>query len=181
MYALVDYDADGISILRTYQVGSSSLIHEENTTVPHIRWLGIRSDQILPSTQSADVPALTQSSQETGSSQTSETLQSQDTTVDDDGMSQSHSTLRSRRSRNRQLEALSNLTPRDRRMATSLLQGICQEQRVGEHNGAGRIREVQAEQIRELQMMLMLNVKAEIQAVDNLGDITHWLDERLCK
>jgi meiotic recombination protein SPO11 len=36
------------------------------------------------------------------------------------------------------------------------------------------------EQIQELQRMLMLNIKAEIQAVDNFGDITDWLDDRLC-
>lgn len=35
------------------------------------------------------------------------------------------------------------------------------------------------EQIRELQRMLMLNVKAEIQAVDNFGDLAGWLDEKL--
>jgi meiotic recombination protein SPO11 len=36
------------------------------------------------------------------------------------------------------------------------------------------------EQRNELQLMLMLNVKAEIQAVDNHGDISDWLDRRLC-
>lgn len=35
------------------------------------------------------------------------------------------------------------------------------------------------EQLGELQRMLMLNIKAEIQAVDNFGDMTNWLDERL--
>jgi meiotic recombination protein SPO11 len=36
-----------------------------------------------------------------------------------------------------------------------------------------------ADQMRELQRMLMLNVKAEIQAVDNYGDIADWLDGKL--
>jgi meiotic recombination protein SPO11 len=35
------------------------------------------------------------------------------------------------------------------------------------------------EQFGELQRMLMLNLKAEIQAVDDFGDITDWLDEAL--
>jgi meiotic recombination protein SPO11 len=35
------------------------------------------------------------------------------------------------------------------------------------------------DEIQELQVMLMLNLKAEIQAVDNLGDMTEWLDRRL--
>jgi meiotic recombination protein SPO11 len=33
--------------------------------------------------------------------------------------------------------------------------------------------------MRELQRMLMLNIKAEIQAVDNYGDIADWLDRKL--
>jgi meiotic recombination protein SPO11 len=69
------------------------------------------------------------------------------------------------------LEALSPLTLRDRKVAVSILQVIQQEQRASILD--------EAEQIRELQVMLMLNYKAEIQAVDNLGDITHWLDMRL--
>lgn len=36
------------------------------------------------------------------------------------------------------------------------------------------------EQMRELQRMLVLNIKAEIQAVDNFGDIADWLDAKLC-
>jgi meiotic recombination protein SPO11 len=57
-------------------------------------------------------------------------------------------------------------------MALSMLQGLCEEQRAGNAE--------EMAQVRELQIMLMLNIKAEIQVVDNLGDITQWLDERLC-
>lgn len=35
------------------------------------------------------------------------------------------------------------------------------------------------DQMRELQRMLMLNIKAEIQVVDNYGDIADWLDSKL--
>jgi meiotic recombination protein SPO11 len=35
--------------------------------------------------------------------------------------------------------------------------------------------------IRELQVMLVLNIKAEIQAVDEAGDLTAWLDGTLIK
>lgn len=35
------------------------------------------------------------------------------------------------------------------------------------------------EQLGELQRMMMLNVKAEIQAVDDFGNIARWLNERL--
>ena len=39
--------------------------------------------------------------------------------------------------------------------------------------------DAEMEQMLELQRMMMLNVKAEIQSVDNYGDITDWLDEKL--
>lgn len=35
------------------------------------------------------------------------------------------------------------------------------------------------EQLREIQVMLMLNVKAEIQAIDNMGDLSDWLDDKI--
>jgi meiotic recombination protein SPO11 len=176
MYALVDYDPDGLSIFRTYQLGSFSLLHEEDTTAPRLRWLGIRSDHILPSIQSPEYSASPQSSQETtSSSQDSAVFSAAGASIagrSDEELSQSHRSKRSAHARNGRLEALSQLTSRDRRMATNILRGICQEQ------GDGNVDEM--EQARELQMMLMLNIKAEIQAVDNLGDITHWLDEKLC-
>lgn len=37
----------------------------------------------------------------------------------------------------------------------------------------------EVEQLLELQMMLMLNMKAEIQAVDDMGDITDWLEDKM--
>lgn len=185
MYALVDYDPDGLSIMRTYQVGSTSLLHEEHTISPPLRWLGIRSDQILPSTQSAENSLSTARSQVTDSSggiprmtpQTEETIGGSGTgsPVDecsDNGLLQLNRTPRATNARSAPLEALSQLTRRDRRMATGMLQGIRQEPGVSDAD--------EMDQVRELQMMLMLNIKAEIQAVDNLGDITHWLDERLC-
>lgn len=48
LYALVDYDPDGIDILSTYKHGSISLSHEShNLANPTITWLGIRSDHIF--------------------------------------------------------------------------------------------------------------------------------------
>jgi meiotic recombination protein SPO11 len=43
-----------------------------------------------------------------------------------------------------------------------------------DHDGDG------AQQMQELRRMLMLNIKAEMQAVDNYGDIAKWLDGKLC-
>jgi meiotic recombination protein SPO11 len=63
------------------------------------------------------------------------------------------------------------LSSRDRRVAINIIQEIC----------GNEILDVdEMEQRHELQLMLMLNVKAEMQAVDNSGDITDWLDRKLC-
>ena len=175
MYALVDYDPDGLSIFRTYQRGSSSLVHEEDTVVPKLRWLGIRIDQILPSTLSPDYVASSQSSQDAvgSNSQPSQSSSSQESIT----LSASGSPVSSlRRSRCRQPqravpEPLLKLTTRDRKMAISMLHGLCAK--------GDDADEEEMNQVRELQMMLMLNIKAEIQVVDNHGDITHWLDEKL--
>ena len=62
------------------------------------------------------------------------------------------------------------LAPRDRKKAVDVMKEISSVENNG-RNGA--------DQMRELQRMLMLNIKAEIQAVDNYGDIADWLDKRL--
>ncbi|KAK3328205.1 Spo11/DNA topoisomerase VI subunit A [Cercophora scortea] len=66
------------------------------------------------------------------------------------------------------------LTQTDRKKVVSILNEIC--------TGEGTVcTAVSMEQKQELQRMLVLNIKAEIQAVDHFGDITKWLDEKLCK
>lgn len=67
-------------------------------------------------------------------------------------------------------EIASCLTAFDRRKATLLLARLRDENSDDDN---------EIELVHELQVMLMLNFKAEIQLVDNNGDITHWLDERL--
>lgn len=65
-------------------------------------------------------------------------------------------------------EGLLKLTKRDRRLAMNILRrDICQE------NGD------EEEWRRELQIMLMLNRKAEIQIIGNSGALETWLDKRL--
>ncbi len=62
------------------------------------------------------------------------------------------------------------LTQRDRKKAVDVMREISSV----ENNGRDG-----ADQMRQLQRMLMLNIKAEMQMVDNYGDITDWLDKRL--
>lgn len=67
-------------------------------------------------------------------------------------------------------ERLLPLSFRDRRIAVNLLKAAhCQE-----HSDVDAM-----EQQRELQLMLLLNIKAEIQLLDNSGDITNWLNSKI--
>ena len=135
IYGLVDYDPHGIRILRTYKYGSLSLSHELQTTVAGIKWLGIRSCDLLPARATHGSP--------------------QAWSVLDDVLP---------------------LTYTDRRTAVCLLKelsrGPCDNTDMEEAN---------LEQCREVQVMLMLNVKAEIQAADDCGDLTAWLNNKLCQ
>ncbi len=130
MYGLVDFDPHGIRIFRTYKYGSHSLRHEDNTTVPRLIWLGIRSSDLTSASSSAATPW---------------------SALDD---------------------ALP-LTDADRKTAIFLLKEISLSQ-----NG-GCDDESLLKQRREVQVMLMLNIKAEIQAADDYGDLASWLDDRL--
>lgn len=65
------------------------------------------------------------------------------------------------------LESVSSLSGRDRKLACRALS------RASERNsGDGDIR-------REFQLMLMLNVKTEIQSLDEAGNLEHWLDHEI--
>ncbi|KAK3403361.1 meiosis-specific topoisomerase Spo11 [Sordaria brevicollis] len=168
MWALVDFDPHGISILRTYQYGSQRLNHEENTKLPRLRWLGIRSaDVILQTISTPDRSANNQQSQP------SQDLSSQESIALSVNVSQDERPAkrpRTRRMRSHQSDCTAPLTEADREKAISLLQDICT---------TARPDNMAKEHKLELQKMLMLNVKAEIQAVDDFGDITNWLDERV--
>jgi len=116
IFALVDFDPDGIGIMSTYKHGSMSLAHETNLTVPSIRWLGVRSCDFL-NAQS-------------------------------------------------EIQGLLSLTSRDRKIALKMLAKSVSEERDEEWR-------------RELQIMLMLNVKAEIQILGNGEMLGEWLDKKL--
>ncbi|KAJ0161900.1 Meiotic recombination protein rec12 [Colletotrichum tanaceti] len=129
--ALVDYDYDGIAIMRCYSHGSRGHAHERNTVVPSMAWLGIKSGDLAPR-------------QEEGS----------------DG---------SQRPLGPNLfDHSSSITRKDRKSAARL---------IGEIDEDGTGYDIDCR--RELQVMLFLGVKAEIQAVDDAGDTSGWLDSHM--
>ncbi|CAP73361.1 uncharacterized protein PODANS_2_7480 [Podospora anserina S mat+] len=159
IFGLADFDPDGISIVRTYQNGSRRLEHENEATVPSLCWLGIKSRDLLSSWQS---PA-----------------------VDDEEDQELHGTTGGGSPQLVESEQVpfflfhfqnpsdkvSSLTLRDRKKAGDILRAISS---VELPSGGG------LEHAQELQRMLMLNIKAEIQAVDSYGDLSTWLDDNLC-
>ncbi|KAL8404189.1 hypothetical protein RB594_009158 [Gaeumannomyces avenae] len=169
VYGLVDYDPYGIRILRNYQRGSANLQHERDCTVSTIHWLGIRladvrSYHVGIQEDIAGSTSQTQASTHTHSSQ------GQDSQISDTLPSQPSSRTRSAVSRQSAFEAnTASLSNRDRKVALETLRSLPANENDEDGHYLG-----------ELQVMLMLNVKAEIQAVDNLGDITTWLDSKLC-
>jgi meiotic recombination protein SPO11 len=126
MFALVDYDVDGIGIMSTYKYGSISLAHESNAIVPTMEWLGVRSRDFIR-------------------------------------------VNKYKKRQEKDLSGLLQLSARDRRLATKMLE---REQILGETG-------TELEWRQELQIMLMLNVKAEIQILEAGSNFEKWLDAKL--
>ena len=121
LYALVDWDPDGIGILSTYKHGSAVLQRHDNPLLPGIHWLGLRSTHLTDANAGND------------------------------------------------LRSLLALTDRDRRKASKMLEW----DHVGGVDGERSWR-------RELQLMLMLGYKAEIQALDETTrGVSEWVRQRL--
>ncbi|KAI1419714.1 Spo11/DNA topoisomerase VI subunit A [Xylaria sp. FL1777] len=155
MYGLVDFDPDGVRIMLTYKNGSRSLQHEENATLNRLFWIGPRSNDILggrlqgsisANVNQACVFSRTPSKQISGSQSSASVCPS--------GVFSP-------------IDATLPLKAADRRLAVRLL-----------YTTVGKDYQCIESQdfVRELQIMLMLNIKAEIQAVDDAGDLTTWLD-----
>lgn len=134
MYALMDFDPDGIAILSTYKHGSYRLAHEDVDSkgngalqLPAIRWLGVKSDIIHRASGGKNGKEL------------------------------------------KELQGCLRLTVRDRQKAARMLEwNLCMEG--GEEQDWRH----------ELQIMLMLNVKAEMQILDDLsGGLVSWLGQQL--
>lgn len=112
IYAMVDFDPDGVAIFSTYKYGSKAMAHETaHTSLPQIQWLGLRSEHLL-----------------SGEARHAE-------------------------------QGLLTLSARDRKKARDML--------------GWQILEGDEVLRRELQVMLMLNLKAELQLIDASSDGMH--------
>ncbi|KAI0135855.1 DNA topoisomerase IV, alpha subunit [Daldinia grandis] len=155
IYALIDFDPSGIAIMLTYKCGSQGLGHEENVTVPGMSWLGPKSCDILSHTHY---------------SSSFHANPSDDFTPQYSQVSSPPTSPPSASIFPIPVEVTAHLSTSDRRKAVGLLR------RLDSHPVESANEPSLAH---ELRLMLMLNIKAEIQAVDDSGDMTSWLDEKL--
>ncbi|KAL2191401.1 DNA topoisomerase IV, alpha subunit [Thermothelomyces heterothallicus CBS 203.75] len=167
LFALVDFDPHGIAIMRTYKHGSQRLEHEQNAAVPCLQWLGLHSGDVI-----TNLPAKYPSACDSIQNQDSQQPASQESAEYLISDSQREKPVkRARHSKEQESrESILPLTERDRTKAVQVMREIW---------SPGNMTEEGAYQVRELQRMLMLNVKAEIQTVDSYGDIANWLDGKL--
>lgn len=173
LLCVVDCDPHGVDIMRTYKHGSKGLGHEVNTRVPGLHWLGIKMGDIFLATNrlSTVIPDARSSQEFDSQSNHSPKMvfsQSSGTSSSQPG---SRLTFRAQRTA---LDSLMQLTPSDRKTTHRILLSI-----MGEDEEEAELDHEDLEQLRELQVMLVLNMKAEIQAIDNMGDLSSWLDEKM--
>ncbi|KAF4447350.1 hypothetical protein F53441_9114 [Fusarium austroafricanum] len=136
---LLDYDPDGVKILRCYRYGSDRLSHEADLGTQALQWLGIKSTHLLRDYANAFPASSGPPSQSYQVSITSTLCR----------------------------DPITYLNVRERSVAISTLKKIA--------NSLPDEIEV-SEMRRELQLMIALGVKAEIEWLDESGDLCSWLD-----
>ncbi|CAG9979537.1 unnamed protein product [Clonostachys byssicola] len=151
---LVDYDPDGVNILRCYRWGLSRLPSPKYLKA---HWIGIKTRHILGSHNSQPV----QSSLERITHQ-----EQAHSSRGGDSVGDSISSTSCR-------EPSAQLSVRDRQLVRGTLRRI--QSIVTTDDSSQEVAEMRY----ELQKMLMLGVKAEIQWLDDGGSLTGWLEREI--
>lgn len=146
---LANCDTDGMNIVRCYQYCNDPIIRDRLFVNPGIRWLGIKTDQLLNLVSVAARGERTRANTSCESSTTFATVSIASTEC---------------------RSPISKISQRDRKVAKNILSKLVQ---------ASLIDDEALDMVREMQVMLMLGVKCEIQWLDEAGDITSWLDHAL--
>lgn len=151
---LTDFDPDGLNIFRCYRFGSDGTAHESAARSDGIRWLGVKARHIQ------DLAAVTRNSPV-----------SSDGSLDVDSQPSARpAACKVSISSTSCRDPISLLTPRDRKLAACTLAKL----------SARHIDDPELERIqRELRVMLMMGVKAEIQWLDDAGNLERWLDDNI--
>ncbi|KJZ74498.1 hypothetical protein HIM_06094 [Hirsutella minnesotensis 3608] len=153
---LTDFDPDGLNIFRCYRFGADAGAADPTAQNPGVRHLGVNARHIQDlASAETDVPESSQFTQQGSSQSSSQGIAS-----------------RTAMSSNHCRDPVTLLTSRDRRLASSILVRL----------SSTPTDDPELDQLkRELQVMLMLGVKAEIQWLDDAGDLAEWLDENIAQ
>lgn len=155
IFGLVDFDPDGIKILLTYKNGSRSLQHEEQATATRLSWIGPKSDDVFGCYHPRSLIADSNQTDVSG-------------LIPNEPLSLFQTSAPPYPTQFSLVEVTLPLKVRDRKLAVRLLSAT-----VGKEDVES------LDFVRELQVMLLLNTKAEIQAVDEAGDLSIWLEGAL--
>ncbi|KAI9149479.1 Meiotic recombination protein rec12 [Paramyrothecium foliicola] len=151
MYGLVDFDPDGVNIFRCYRYGSEA--YGVGSDDLHIHRLGIKASHVTQM-KPTDLYVPSQLNEEERSSQSSTRS----------------TTSRAPASSTTSRDPYSQLTCRDRKLAAATLERLSTRPALDHEVDALKD---------ELQTILMLGMKVEIEWVDEAGSITDWLDFEL--
>jgi meiotic recombination protein SPO11 len=178
MYVLTDYDPDGLSIAAVYATSSRALAHEgQRLMLTRLRWIGARSEDVVTfmSSNEVDIDAggsdrmqgasqLQPAPNEVGTSLHTSAGNREDAVETEQSSSESASPD----------HPLLRLTERNRQRARAMLARSLMR------SDAGDVWPEWETWRRELQVMLMLNVKAEMQILEQRDEgLRGWLDGKL--
>ncbi|KAL3957191.1 hypothetical protein ACCO45_007769 [Purpureocillium lilacinum] len=153
---LADFDPDGLNIFRCYWPDTESpALSSARPDGLGLRLLGIKSDHVIDLQASDSRPALTNQVSAFDFQSSSASTQHSDSAISTSGRYPAQT-----------------LSSRDRKHVRGTLS------RVVERGGSD------AEVVsltRELQVMLMMGIKAEIQLLEDSGDLTQWLENNLTR
>lgn len=153
MLALVDFDPDGLNIYRCYRYGASQLQQVASERPLGLRLLGVTASQILNPSRPNPAPV----------SRTEETSRSSQSSSQRDVPKTSISSTACR-------DPITRLTARDRKLAINTLTKL----------DLLTLKDDEATDLtREIQTMLVMGTKAEIQWLDESGNISNWLDAQI--
>ncbi|KAK8004075.1 hypothetical protein PG989_003794 [Apiospora arundinis] len=157
-----EQSAAGQGILMTVVSG---MRHEQSVTVPGLIWLGVKHNDLL------DLPMRFLPSVASESQESQSTLISSQNSNGSSSRSVSRTMSGSSRRGETGWKVIS-MSRRDRAKAVRLLSTL------SEHHQQDAD---EMELASELQLMLMLNMKFEIQAIHEVENMAYWLDERLSR
>lgn len=152
IFTLTDYDVDGLNIARCYRFSVDPTSRSQATVNPGVHHLGINTAQLLRLSPPLTTPTRLSSTEASHPVIQSAGPTTQESVTSADGRG-----------------PFGHLTFRDRKVAVGILLALGEYE--ADHVATGMAIEIQR--------MLMIGTKCEIQRIDDSGDLAAWLDDEL--